>query len=246
MKETVNFLKNREENRNMFIRNQTFGLVRQYVENRKNLLVQKNKKAESSEEMRSLLKSQLLVPKGKPLVYLEGISNGRKVINRVGLENQQNTLNIAINSAKEVLKRTKEALKLAKIEDTANRTRSNSKHILKSKPNQNGSVKSKKKSSYYVKKAKLNNPVKSKKDSFHSTVTRKQKSVQYNVSNKSKKIVKSKKKTKSSKDSKNLIRKTRATGKFSPKYTKVEVKRNRSQSSTSFKNKYRGRPRKDK
>ena len=243
MKETVNFLKNREEHRNIYIRNQTFGIVRQYVENRKNLLKQKNKKAESSEEMRNLLKSHLLIPKGKPLVYLEGISNGRKVVNRVGQEQQQNTLHIAINSAKEVLKRTKEARRMVEIDNKLNKDKSNSNIVLKSK---NSLFKPSKKSNYYIKKTKKSNSVKSKKDCIsQNTVTRTQKSNQYKVSNKSKKIVKARKKMGRPKTDKNLISKTRATGKFQPKYKKVDVKRSRSQSTTTFRKKKLGRPQKN-
>ena len=72
MKETMNFLKQREETRKTQIRNQAFGLVREYVEGRKNQMISKNNDQSEAEEMRNQLKSNFMHPKGKPLVYLEG------------------------------------------------------------------------------------------------------------------------------------------------------------------------------
>lgn len=112
MKETMNFLKAREESKNSFIRNQAYEVVREYVENRKNNLHSKNKAQDPSEQMRSLLNSSFIHPKGKPLVYLEGISNGRKVINRAGKEHQSNTLKLVLNTAKEVVNKRKKADKM--------------------------------------------------------------------------------------------------------------------------------------
>lgn len=105
MKEALNFVKGREESRTLFIRHQAFGYIREYVEGRKKYLFEKNKK-NPSEEMRNQQNTNFQ-PKGKPLVTIEGINFGKKIVNRAGLDHQLKTYEMAVQSVKDVIKDNK-------------------------------------------------------------------------------------------------------------------------------------------